>query len=389
MSKASARDLLRKAREQKKQQLRQSGESNAGRNSLTALATIDPSIYVNNSGTLYCKSCKMQVKPGDAAGWSVHSKTHRHQNNMQRIAATDTSLTAVKRVRDKILEGHTEDVSDNVAAELNIVHNTSDPDSKVNDTTQQPADAKRRKISNLVTYGSDSDSSSENSRNSSKGADNFVSSAPVDNAKTDTTAASVLPSGFFDEGVMRVESSDEEDKHDTDCKTESKFSELNNVHGTLVSSSRNSVALKGKYFTNTEEELSNLDKGGQDNTNGQITGTMEEMVSQKTLVHTTNLEDTLATFEIEISKLAIPDSEQQPNGDTTELPDESGDNSYKEERWNQKTRHLAQLNSIIKEGMQEMDPEEFVDSVSDDSTSDGISSDAEYADFTDWRSYQL
>ncbi|KAJ2809536.1 hypothetical protein H4R20_000038 [Coemansia guatemalensis] len=375
MSKASARDLLRKAREQRKRQLRQGGGSNSGKSSLAALASNDSTIGISISGTLHCNTCKVEVKPADAVGWSAHSKSHRHQSNLQQVAAT-----AAKRGHDGNAESNPADVSENLAAQLNIAQDTSDSVSKADEGAQQPADAKRRRVNELATYdnASDSDSSSNNSCNSSAEADGVSSDAGA------------LPSGFFDEGVVRAEFSDEEEKQDTNCKTKDSLSNADNVRRSSISSSQHPTVLKDKVNSSAERALPNAYKGHLNNGNGRMMGTSDARSAQETAEHTKNLKDSLAAFESEISNLANPDSEQQQDSDDTKLSDKPSDYAHsQEERWNQRARHLAQLNTIIQEGMQGMNPGETLDTAADDDTSEGTSSDAEYAGFTDWRSCQL
>ncbi|KAJ2809532.1 hypothetical protein H4R20_000034 [Coemansia guatemalensis] len=375
MPKPSARDLLRKARKQKKQQLRQGSESNNGKGSIAALASNDPSISSNVSGTLQCNACMVQVKPADAVGWSVHSKSHRHQSNLQQVVAT-----ATKRGRDGNAESSPTDMSDNLAARWDTAQNTSDSVSKVDESAQQLSDAKRRKMNELATYdnASDSDSSSNNSCNFSTEADNV------------SPDAGALPSGFFDEGVMRAESSNEEEKLDTNCKTKVSLPKKDNVRRTSISSSQHPTALKGKVNSSAERALPNAYKGRLNSGDGQMTGTLDVQIAQQTAEHTKNLKDSFAAFESEISNLAIPDSKQQQDSDDTKSSDAPRDYTHgQEEQWGQRARHLAQLNTIIQEGMQGMNPGETLDTAADDDTSESTSSDAEYAGFTDWRSCQL
>ncbi|KAJ2809533.1 hypothetical protein H4R20_000035 [Coemansia guatemalensis] len=375
MPKASARDLLRKAREQKKQQLRQGSRSNNGKSRLAALASNDPSIGINASGTLHCNVCMVQVKPADAVGWSIHSKSHLHQSNLQQVSAT-----AAKRGHDGNAESNPADMSENLSAQLNIMQNTSDSVSKADESFQQPADAKRRKINELETddNASDSDSGSNNSRNSSAEANDVGFN---DGA---------LPSGFFDEGVVRAESSDDEEKYDTNRKTKDSLPNADNVRRTSISSSQHPTALKDKVNSSAERTLPNAYKGCLNNGKGQMTGTSDAQLAQETVEHTKNLKASLATFEDEIFSLAIPKSKQQQDSDDTKSSDAPSDYIYgQEEWWNQRARHLAQLNTIIQEGVQGMNPGETLNTTADDDTSESTSSDVEYAGFTDWRSCQL
>ncbi|KAJ2084037.1 hypothetical protein H4R24_000386 [Coemansia sp. RSA 988] len=390
MPKASARDLLRKAREQKKQQLQQSSGSSNASSRLTALARIEPSMCINDSGTLHCNKCRVQVKPADAVGWSVHSKSHRHRNILQQTSVTAAPFTTAKRGRNINVESSPTEVSDNLATQLNIARDMRNSVSEINESAQQTANAKRRKISGLVTYdnASDSDSSTNKSLSSNIETDDASSNDSADNAQADIVAAGALPSGFFDEGVRHAEFSDGEDNHEANGDRKSNLAEMDNVRRASISSNQHTAAEEGKIDNSAERALPKLYNSSWSSGNDQTADSSDVETAQKTVKHATNLKDSLAAFESEISSLAIHGSSQQQIGnDLSSLEGPSDYDHGQEDQWSQRTRHLAQLNSIIQEGMQEMNPDESADAAADGNTSESASSDADYAVFTDWRSY--
>ncbi|KAJ2688569.1 hypothetical protein IWW39_002120 [Coemansia spiralis] len=74
----SARDLLRRAREQKKRQL------NAKPDTPQLSLPSDSNARTDNKGNLFCLICNLQVKPADANSWKIHVASRRHQQTTKR-----------------------------------------------------------------------------------------------------------------------------------------------------------------------------------------------------------------------------------------------------------------------------------------------------------------
>ncbi|KAI9499943.1 hypothetical protein GGI25_003273 [Coemansia spiralis] len=170
MQKPTARDLLRKAREQKKQ---------APQNAPSLLAS-DPLLQIDKTG-LVCLLCKAKVKPANAAGWSAHKASKRHAE-----VATPESL---KRQRDG--NPPRADVADSLATRLSI-------------NREQQNESKRPK---LVAYESEKeDVGSDVATGAAKDTEEIEETGSID-APSEHTG---LPSNFFDAGVSRTEYSDQE-----------------------------------------------------------------------------------------------------------------------------------------------------------------------------------
>ncbi|KAJ2314461.1 hypothetical protein H4S02_003214 [Coemansia sp. RSA 2611] len=312
MPKTSARDLLRQTRKQR-QQHQQRGPGNTAQSALKELAARDEFARIV-AGTLHCQLCTAQVKPADTVGWSVHTKSRRHLQNIASRPA-ESSPGAAKRNHD--------DVSDHLEQRLNI--DTALADSEVvagdDDQPEQHTETKRRRVDGLVAYGSDEESDEENDTGDMSDGEGDGGEESDSARQTDSTAeAGKLPKGFFDDGIEPT-------------------------------------------VTDTDEVDERPDRVG---------------MPAEPADHEKQLDDSLAAFESEIANLAGPsDLEEAKPADDLET---------QAEVWTSRTRHLAQLHSIVKAGMGEMDPNEDKSRAMDEGSSEESSSGEECAELTSWRS---
>ncbi|KAJ2567546.1 hypothetical protein GGH12_000239 [Coemansia sp. RSA 1822] len=325
MAKASARELLRRSREQKKQQQQKGNAGSVEQNSLAEIVRQDSFAKAGANGTLHCSLCDTLVKPTSAVGWSVHAKSRRH---VQQI--TDNSANATqnptKRSHDEVAVGA--DVSDNLALRLTINQDTKIENMSLDkDQVEDEIETKRQKVGDLVMYGSDEDSEDEK-----------------DEQLEDITTDGGLPQGFFDEGIEQT----------TDDADEA---------GEVAESPK----LPDGFFDISKEPT----------TKPQIP------------LNKMQLTDSLAAFENDIADLAetiepidIDKSKSEPE----ELVDDLETQATK---WVSRTRHLAKLHSIIEEGAREMDADEDSAESMREVASDMSSGDEDYAEFTSWRLGQL
>ncbi|KAJ2502626.1 hypothetical protein GGH96_000912 [Coemansia sp. RSA 1972] len=308
MAKASARELLRRSREQKKQQQQQKG--NTGSVEQTGLAEIvkhDLFAKASANGTLSCRLCDTLVKPASAVGWSVHTKSRRHVQHITENSANATQ-NPTKRSHDEVAIGS--DVSDNLAQRLTIDQDTKDASLGLDKDEEDESEAKRRKVGNLVMYGSDKDSEDEK-----------------EEQPEDIATDGGLPQGFFDEGV---EKSMDED----------------NVSGKAAESPK----LPDGFFDSPKEP----------------TAKSQIPINKMQLTYS------LAAFENDIADLA--EITEPLDIESKNEPEELvGDLESQASRWANRTRHLAKLHSIIEEGargMVEDDAESMRDVASDTSSGD-------------------
>ncbi|KAJ2862284.1 hypothetical protein GGH94_004369 [Coemansia aciculifera] len=173
MSNASARDLLRRAREQKKQQKVQSNADN-NINRLAAISN-DSNARVDNKGNLFCRVCNVQVKPADTGSWKIHVASRRHQQQSK----------PTKRPHES------DGISD--ISKLSIETGETTKRQKVDDGAQE--------TTMLVGYGSDSEESEKFEED-------------IAESKVDGEETSELPAGFFDDGIKPDTRHDDEDEDD-------------------------------------------------------------------------------------------------------------------------------------------------------------------------------
>ncbi|KAJ1743896.1 hypothetical protein LPJ68_000571 [Coemansia sp. RSA 1086] len=152
--------------------------------------------------------------------------------------------------------------------------------------------------------------------------------------------------------------------------------------------SSNEEGLPPGFFDEGIEPLE--DDADMGNDDGNIAGTpaAQSKVSKPELSTTTpnkELLDDLAAFETEIAELVDPEEPLTDNLASTAVNQEDVlDGQAKE--WSERTQHLAHLQSIIKQGLEELDPNE---SKSDMDEGSDESSEDEYSEFTSWRTGQL
>ncbi|KAJ1752382.1 hypothetical protein LPJ79_001242 [Coemansia sp. RSA 1821] len=152
--------------------------------------------------------------------------------------------------------------------------------------------------------------------------------------------------------------------------------------------SSNEEGLPPGFFDEGIEPLE--DDADMGNDDGNIAGTpaAQSKVSKPELSTTTpnkELLDDLAAFETEIAELVDPEEPLTDNLASTAVNQEDVlDGQAKE--WSERTQHLAHLQSIIKQGLEELDPNE---SKSDMDEGSDESSEDEYSEFTNWRTGQL
>ncbi|KAJ2488879.1 hypothetical protein IWW37_004465 [Coemansia sp. RSA 2050] len=151
----SARDLLRRAREHKKRQLK----AEPGTTELSIPS--DSNARTDNKGNLYCVICNLQVKPADANSWKIHVASRRHQQTAKRPHAS--------------IEG---------IGKLSIKAEETSKRQKLD--VQEPALP--------LNYGSDSEESPDEA--SELPADTI--DAEVEPHTSDEVQVAVLPTGFFD-----------------------------------------------------------------------------------------------------------------------------------------------------------------------------------------------
>ncbi|KAJ2426212.1 hypothetical protein GGF47_002243 [Coemansia sp. RSA 2524] len=320
MAKASARELLRRSREQKKQQ--QNG--NTGSVEQTSVAEIvkhDLFAKASANGTLRCILCDTLVKPASSVGWSVHTKSRRHIQHVSDHSANATQ-NLTKRSHDEVAVGS--DVSDNLAQRLTIHQDAKNASLGLDKDEEDATETKRRKVDDLVMYGSDEDSEDEK-----------------DEQPEDIATDGGLPQGFFDEGVEKTTDEDN-----------------------VLSKTAESPKLPDGFFDSPKEPTAK-----------------PQIPINKML-----LTDSLAAFENDIADLA--ETTEPVDIESKVEPEELVDDlETQATKWVSRTRHLAKLHSIIKEGAREMD-EDDAESVRE-VASDTSSGDEDYAEFTSWRLGQL
>ncbi|KAJ2830876.1 hypothetical protein FBU31_002413 [Coemansia sp. 'formosensis'] len=153
----SARDLLRRAREQKKQQQKVASSADTNTSQLAGLSS-DARL---DKGNLFCRICNVQVRPADISSWKIHVASRRHQQSKP-----------AKRPHEP------DGISD--ISKLSI-----EPEAGETAKRQKLEDEEAQQPTVLVGYDSDESEEAEDTAES----------------KPDDGDASGLPAGFFDDGV--------------------------------------------------------------------------------------------------------------------------------------------------------------------------------------------
>ncbi|KAJ2831640.1 hypothetical protein GGI24_001513 [Coemansia furcata] len=153
----SARDLLRRAREQKKQQQKVASSADTNTSQLAGLSS-DARV---DKGNLFCRICNVQVRPADISSWKIHVASRRHQQSKP-----------AKRPHDP------DGISD--ISKLSI-----EPEAGETAKRQKLEDEGAQQPTVLVGYDSDESEEAED----------------IAESKPDNGDASGLPAGFFDDGV--------------------------------------------------------------------------------------------------------------------------------------------------------------------------------------------
>ncbi|KAJ2146634.1 hypothetical protein IW136_000483 [Coemansia sp. RSA 678] len=289
MAKASARELLRRSREQKKQKF---DTGSVEQTSVAEIVKHDLFAKASANGSLHCSLCDTLVKPASAVGWNVHAKSRRHIQHVSDHSANATQ-NPTKRSYDKVAVGS--DVSDNLAQRLTIDRDAKDASLGLDKDEEDATETKRRKVDDLVMYGSDEDSEDEN-----------------DEQPEDITTDGGLPQGFFDEGVEKTTDED-----------------------SVLSETAESPKLPDGFFDRPNEPKA----------------------KPQMPINKMQLSDSLAAFENDIADLAETTElvEIESKTEPEELVDDLETQATK---WVSRTRHLAKLHSIIEEGAREMDEDD-------------------------------
>ncbi|KAJ2760746.1 hypothetical protein IWQ56_005412 [Coemansia nantahalensis] len=165
MGPGSARDLLRRAREQKKKRQPAGGGSGS--------LVDDPQVRVTAAGAMQCAVCDVGVRPADAMGWKAHRNSPRHLQKQQAL-----QLARKREAEHDIAAG----VSDSLQTQLTIA--------------QEPTAEKRRKLDGVSGYASSSSNGEE---------------PPAEALDVRDAVPGGLPASFFDQGVEPADASSDDD----------------------------------------------------------------------------------------------------------------------------------------------------------------------------------
>ncbi|KAI8319280.1 hypothetical protein GQ54DRAFT_335702 [Martensiomyces pterosporus] len=372
MSKPSPRDLLRRAREQKKKQQQNAKRQHeastdsqrASGGQISAIAN-DPLARLDSLGSLRCELCQVGVKPADVSGWNAHKSSRRHTSQLQ--SKHEPASSATKRP-------HGEDTQD---SHLEI----SDSDGAKN--SEAEAEAKRQKVDAadsphlaLFSYGSDSDNNTSDDDGDDKGKNATQNTDKVEDESSNMDDQ--LPAGFFDEGIQPDDDDgdDDDNAHSHNDNEETNKGEQNG-HAAADSGAEPRVNLPQGFFDSTDEQAA-VSLG--------LTVAQVEADKEKTLARE------LANFESEIADLAQEGAEVRTEDEVNLHRSLEEDLEQQDGLWKARTARLTKMRRIIKDGVEEMDPNEKPDAsntAGPDSSSDEESDAEDYAEFLDWRSSKV
>ncbi|KAJ2845459.1 hypothetical protein IWW36_004774 [Coemansia brasiliensis] len=136
------------------------------------------------------------------------------------------------------------------------------------------------------------------------------------------------------------------------------------------------------------EDDTNMDSGNNNATKatGAQSKAPESELSANATDQNKELLESLAAFETEIAELINID--ELPADDLISDSDinQEIDLDSQAKKWSERTQHLVHLQSIIKQGLEALDPNESKSSMDEDSNE---SSEEEYSEFTSWRTGQI
>ncbi|KAJ2745484.1 hypothetical protein GGI20_002149 [Coemansia sp. BCRC 34301] len=210
MSNVSARDLLRRSREQKKKQQTPATSSHQPLSN-------DTNAHIDSKGRLRCLICNVQVNPADVNSWKIHVASRRHQQGQ-----------ATKRAREP----------DTDISQLSI------EDSGTEDT------AKRQKVEDggalLAAYESDeSEALDDNDIAESDMAEDSGLPPGVFDDNDDSEAQTGLPSGFFDNPDEQAAAETGATLEQANGELDDRLAEFESDIAKLATEEPNDVALPG------------------------------------------------------------------------------------------------------------------------------------------------